>query len=103
MTDLLVIFNPFSNYLQNRHDKINKIVPKEIFSAPQDRDLRINYCDDSYKCITFKIWKKMTNEDRKKYIDWVRNLEVDHYEYSLKTHDGIFLKEIFGDKFDFNL
>ena len=88
------------------HPKINDVVPKEIYTLPKEfvkKDIRINYCADKYECITFKIWKTLTNEQRKKYIDWIEKQNLDHYDYSLKTHEGDFLKEVFKGEINLDL
>lgn len=79
------------------HKEANIIIPKNKFLAIHKKDLRKNHCDVNYECETFKIWKKLNENDKKKYIKWLSKKTFNHYDYSLQNHDGIiinkFLKE----------
>ncbi|MCA9460391.1 MAG: hypothetical protein KC589_06500 [Nanoarchaeota archaeon] len=80
------------------HKFANEIIPKNKFLAIHKKDLRKNHCDINYECITFKIWKKLSNKQKNEYIKFLSKKTFNHYEYSLKNHDGIIIEEFLNKK-----
>lgn len=66
------------------HPKINKIIPKTIFNLVNNKfDLRKGHCDVNYECKLFKAWKNFSNEQRLKFIEFVKNQNFDNYSFSI--------------------
>lgn len=85
------------------HPMINKLVDKEKYKYPaKNKDLRFNHCDINYECETFIFWKIMTDDDKKKFIKWVKKQNFDHFEYSTGNIDGSIIRKFF-DEMDINV
>lgn len=76
------------------HNLINELVPKNEFQGPS-KDLRVEPCDVKYECRSFKLWKIMSKQQKEEYLIFLekRIEKEDHFSYSMKNHDGIFIEE----------
>ncbi len=71
------------------HPKINSLIKKKEYLYPNKKlDLRINHCDVNYECITFKIWKKFTNTEKLKFVEFIKINKYKAFEYSQGNHNG---------------
>ena len=81
------------------HKMINKIVSERGFNPPKN-DLRIIPCDVNYECKTFKLWKIFPQSQKKEYINWLikERKSLNHYNYSLGNHDGVFIEKYLKER-----
>jgi hypothetical protein len=56
-------------------------------------DLREKRCDKYHECETVIEFKKMSEEDQKKFLEFVRKKNLDWYDYSLAMRKDVLLKE----------
>lgn len=57
------------------------------------KDLRDMNCKKEYLCETFKQFLTWDKKKQKKFIDFILDKEIDHYEYSMGMDSDEFLKE----------
>ena len=81
------------------HNKIQELVPKSKFVAPE-KDLRIGHCDENYECETFILWKQISDSQKEEYVKWLsKKVPINHYDYSTKNIDGILIKEFLDENY----
>ncbi len=78
------------------HNKINEIVPKEQLEGPK-KDLRIGHCDVNFECETFIYYKLMSGEQKKKFVEWVKNKGYNVHKYSIENIEGRLIKEFYNE------
>lgn len=81
------------------HKSINALVPESEVRGPSS-DLRQEPCDVNYECITFKKYVKLSNSQKEDYIKFLekRVEKENHFSYSMKNHDGVFIEEFLRKK-----
>ena len=80
------------------HKSINKLISTDEFFAIHKKDLRFGHCDVNFECESVKIFKKLSQEQRKAFLDWVKKQDFDSYRYSKLTVDGILLRNFLARK-----
>ena len=74
------------------HKLINKIVPADEFMAIHRKDLRWGHCDVNFECRSVKIFKKLPEDERRRFLNWIREQRFDNYKYSKLMVDGVLIK-----------
>lgn len=77
------------------HNKINEIIPKSKYEFPGNKDLRVGECDVNFECETYIYWKLMNEEQRKDFVQFVKEKKLKMYEYSILNVEGKLIKEFF--------
>lgn len=73
------------------HPKVNEL-GIELQIKNKD-DLRVGHCDINEECHTFKAWKKMSNDEKLEFIQWVKENNYDSYSYSVENgNETLFTK-----------
>lgn len=80
------------------HNKINEIVPKEIYEGPKE-DLREKHCDVNYECETFIYYNLMSKEQKELFVKWVKDKKYDYYTYSKENITGKLIKEFYNSNY----
>lgn len=75
------------------HNLAKNLVPKGKFTQLHRKDLRINHCDVNYECKTFKFWKGLSDDKKRKFVEWVEKQDLDTYTYSMGNISGNILKD----------
>ncbi len=74
------------------HFQVNSLNLKN-FKIENVDDLRVNHCDINEECESFKAWKLMDDNDKIKFISWVKEMGYDSYTYSKENGDESLFKK----------
>ena len=56
-------------------------------------DLRVGHCNINYMCETAKKFEKWDEEERRKFISFIEEKNLDHLDYSIQMDNDSLLKE----------
>lgn len=77
------------------HNRVNELRGTR-FQIKNNEDLRIGHCDINEECSLFIEWKKMSSEEKKKFIKWVKTNNYDSYLYSVENGEEKLLQRYYN-------
>ncbi len=77
--------------------KHNKVFCPAHPELNKGNDIRIGYCDIHYLCKAAFCYKQWSDDKKKKFVEFIKNKNLDWFEFSIGMDNDSLLKEFEGD------
>lgn len=77
------------------HSEVNNLGGSR-FQITNDEDLRVGHCDINEECSLFVAWKKMSIQEKSKFIFWLKSQGYDSYSYSVENGEERLLQKYYN-------
>ena len=64
-----------------------------VYPKKNQEDIRKDYCDHGFECKTLKEFKSWSKQKQEAFLKFLKQKDLDFYEYSIKMDNGELLEE----------